>query len=169
MRKLDSLRAFLIGYLPVLKRNPDKLDMTVSRGNLSAWSITDPNRISFEYRYTASIVIEDYNADPDTVFLPLTIWIDANQKDLFQNHDNAENQISYQVDRIDAKTYDIALTLPLTETVRAIMRPDGKGYDISHDNEAGQTDSVINLAATGALLKHLYGNGELLIPDESDG
>jgi len=163
MKKLDSLRAFLTGYIPALRRAPDKLDMAVSRGHLVSWMTS---ALGFEYRFTASLVIEDYAGDPDTVFLPLILWVRQNQPELLQNHDLADNQIAYQVDRIDADTVDIAVTLPLTETVRVVPRPDGSGADLIHVDEPGLADSVIDVDPAGALLKTLYANGDLLLPED---
>ena len=74
-----------------------------------------------------------------------------------------------QVDRIDADTVDIAVTLPLSESVRVVPRPDGSGSDLIHLDEPDLADSVIPVDPPGALLKTLYANGALLLPEDEAG
>lgn len=167
MKKLDALKAFLLRYIPELKRNPDNLTVTVQRGQIVARA---GENLGFEYVFTASILVTDYSADTDTVFLPLMLWIRENQRDLLQNFDKADNSISFQVDVLDDETVDIAITLPLTEAVDVRRKADGSGFDMSHRKEPAQIDGFIkdfpDLPGCETLLRQIYTDGELLLPKD---
>jgi len=170
MKKLDALKKFLLAYIPELKRNPDNLTVSVQRGQVVA---RDGENLGFEYVFTASLIVTDYTCDPDTVFMPLMLWVRENQRDLVQNFDKSDNNISFQVDIIDDATVDIAITLPLTEAVDVRRRKDGGGYDLTHRDEPPQIDAFLtgfpDLPGCETLLRQIYTNGGLLLPADDAG
>lgn len=163
MNKLNALRAFLIQYAPELKRNPDKLHVSATRGNLESWLTSS---LSYGYSYDASIVVEDFAGSPDEIFLPILLWLRTNEVALVQSMTGGASPISFQVDQIDAKTIDLAITLPLTEAVDVALQ-DG-GYRLDRRPEPPQIDTGLQIAIPDVpgLLQQLFGNNDQLLPDE---
>jgi hypothetical protein len=162
MNKLNALRAFLIQYAPELKRNPDKLHISATRGNLESW-LTAP--LSYGYSYDASILVEDFAGSPDEIFLPILLWLRTNEVALVQSMTGGASPISFQVDQIDDKSIDLAITLPLTEAVGVELQ-DG-GYKLERRPEPPQIDTVlqIDIPDVPGLLQQLFGNDDQLLPD----
>ncbi|KAF0182661.1 MAG: hypothetical protein FD163_2526, partial [Hyphomonadaceae bacterium] len=81
--------------------------------------------LSFEYFYTLEVILVDFAHEPETVILPILAWLQINQPDLLQNHQNANSAISFEAQILDAGLYDISLTLELTEVIVTTKNPDG--------------------------------------------
>ncbi|SUJ23404.1 P2 phage tail completion protein R (GpR) [Sphingomonas paucimobilis] len=60
MRKVDSLRDLLVRAVPALAADPSKLAIFVDRGQI----IARAGNLSFEYRCSVNLVVEDYAGDP---------------------------------------------------------------------------------------------------------
>lgn len=116
MQKLATLREALVEALPHFKDSPDALVMYIDegsiRGNLA-------RGLSFAYAYKIKALATDYPAHPDSLIVPLLGWIKRHQPDLLQNPDRADD-IKFAVEILSAKTYDIEITIPVTESVRVI-------------------------------------------------
>lgn len=110
MNKLQKMRAFLIDAVPTLKRDPDKLLVFAEEGHLE-----NPPRaphLSFTYHYTASLVLTDFGADPDTVVVPLLAWLKKNQPDRADLR-----ALEFSAEILNNKDVDIEIRVPLTEFV----------------------------------------------------
>jgi hypothetical protein len=112
MNKPQSLRSALEVALPELKQNPDRMLVFIDKGQIV--STQSPN-FSFEYHYTLNIVITDYSAHSDTVFIPLLVWVREHQPSLLTGR--AEGGMSFEAEAINHETTDISITLNLTEAV----------------------------------------------------
>jgi hypothetical protein len=131
MNKPSSLRQALVAALPDLARNPDSLLVFVDKGSVIA---TYAPGLSFEYSYTLNVILTDYAGDPDTVMVPLLMWVHANQPELLDNVDLRPDGITFEADIIHHDACDLSLSLKLTERVIVSEGNDGR-LDIVHVDE----------------------------------
>lgn len=68
MNKPQSLRHALNKAVPYVRNNPDKLHLFVDNGSLVA---TGASSMSWEYRYTLNVVIEDFSGDQNLLMAPV--------------------------------------------------------------------------------------------------
>ena len=127
MLKPESLRKHLATAIPELARNPDQLLVFIDNGSLAS---TAADGLSFEYRYTLNLILTDYAGHPDTVMVPLLIWIGIHQNELLANPGN-RSAIAFDADLLANDKVDLSIRLPLTERVGVHPR-DGGGYNIEH-------------------------------------
>ncbi|MFC3549457.1 phage tail protein [Lysobacter cavernae] len=127
MIKPDSLRAHITTAVPELARDPDRLLIFIERGSLVA---TYAPGLSFEYRYTLSLIVTDFAGHPDAVMVPLLVWLSRHQPELLANPDRRE-QIGFEAELLANDKVDLEIKVPLTERVGVHPR-DGGGYDIEH-------------------------------------
>ncbi|WP_337881770.1 phage tail protein [Chromobacterium haemolyticum] len=114
MNKPASCRAAIEAALPYLKDEPDRLLMFIDGGHIAA-GMGGPG---FEYRYTLTIGLLDFNQHPDAVMIPLLQWLRANEPALLQNPDKAREAITFDAEILNHSSYDLKLQLKLTERVR---------------------------------------------------
>ena len=76
MNKPQSLRRALNKAVPYVRNNPDKLHLFVDNGSLVA---TGTSSMSWEYRYTLNVVIEDFSGDQNLLMAPVLLWLRDNQ------------------------------------------------------------------------------------------
>lgn len=122
MRFPDSIRDHLAAALPELARNPEALDIYVTGGTVA--SRFTPN-LGFELRYTLRLLLLNFRGAPGQLFLPLLLWLRANQPELLLNHEKGVEQIRFEVDIVDNQAVDIEVHIPLSEAVDVL--PDGNG------------------------------------------
>jgi len=113
MQKPDHLRAHLVQALPELQYHPDKLLLFVDEGHIIATGVSG---LSFEYRYTLTIILTDYTGSPDAVMVPLLDWLHVHQNELLMNPDRRES-IRFEADILAGGQVDLQIQLPLTERV----------------------------------------------------
>lgn len=82
MNKPQSLRHALNKAVPYVRNNPDKLHLFVDNGSLVA---TGASSMSWEYRYTLNVVIEDFSGDQNLLMAPVLLWLRDNQPDAINN------------------------------------------------------------------------------------
>ena len=121
MIKPSSLRAHLTQAIPELRRDPDKLQLVIDRGSLNA---TAAPGLSFEYAYTATIILLDFTGHPDSVMVPLLIWITQHQSELLANPAR-RGEIGFEAEILSNEACDLSIKLPLTERVGVHPRPEG--------------------------------------------
>lgn len=124
MHKPHSLRAALNRSVPYLQKNPDKLHLFVDKGSVVA---TAASSISWEYRYTLNLIIEDFSEDQNLLVAPIVHWLRENQSDSVDNSSLRERLFTFEVDFLRNDACDISIELQLTE--RVIVSSDG---DSSH-------------------------------------
>ncbi|NSX15622.1 phage tail protein [Cupriavidus taiwanensis] len=130
MMKPNSLREALTAAVPDLARHPEKLHVFVDEGRLVA---TGARSLSFEYRYTLTLIVTDFAAGSDEIMVPVLAWLRVNQPELFFSPAQREDGVKFEADILNHTTVDLALKLPLTE--RVTVRVNGAGYLVEHHPE----------------------------------
>lgn len=154
MTKIDSLRDLLLRAVPALRANPETLSIFVDRGRVAARA---GGSLSFEYRYTLNLVVQEFAGDRDAIIVPVLAWIARYQSDLLARP-NGE-PIAFEAELLDATTTDLSLTIELKERV-AVERLPGGGYKIVHvDDDADALDRFDGTC--GVTLWQLFLNEEL--------
>lgn len=151
MKKHDSLRAALTAALPELAREPNALAIMIEQGSIAARH--GPN-LGWEYRYDCHLVLIDYRAAPEQLFLPLLLWLRIHQPDLLLNHDRGAQAIKFTLDVIDQEAVDIEIVLPLTEAVDVLPQPDGS-YRMTIRDEPPIAGTELIIDPT-ALLRQIF-------------
>ncbi|EBD9256297.1 phage tail protein [Salmonella enterica] len=133
MNKPQSLRSALNKAVTYVRNNPDKLHLFVDNGSLVA---TGASSMSWEYRYTLNVVIEDFSGDQNLLMAPVLLWLSENQAGAINNPELREKLFTFEVDILRNDVCDISLNLQLTErvlvstdgnvsSVEAVPEPDG--------------------------------------------
>lgn len=138
MLKPDLLRAFLTAAIPALQGVADRLQVFIDKGSIRATGV--PARsgvVGFEYRYTCTLILQDFAGHPDAVMLPVVAWVALNEPELLANYDKNRTGIAFEADILSAKAIDLQISLDLTERVIATPRLGG-GFDIVHAAEPAQ-------------------------------
>lgn len=154
MTKIDSLRDLLLRAVPSLRANPETLSIFVDRGRVAARAGAS---LSFEYRYTANLVAQDFAGSPDEIIVPVLAWISRHQPELMAKP-NGE-PIAFEAELLDAETSDLSLTIELSERVTVESLPNGSRSIVHIDDDADTYDRFEGLC--GANLWQLYLNNEL--------
>ena len=129
MKKPDSLRAALIIALPDIAESPSKLAMYVDNGKVVHRPTMNPAgeaSLSFEYRYQLNVMLLDFAGDPESVFLPILVWMREHQADTLQNLQKAIDAIRFEVDILNAREVDLSIELELTEQAIVTKGDDGR-------------------------------------------
>lgn len=151
MIKPDSLREHLTEALPELRRNPEQMMVFIDRGGLIA---TAAPGLSFEYSYTLTLIFTDYAGHPDSIMVPLLVWISTQQPELLANPAR-RGEIAFEAELLDNDRVDLSIKIPLTERVGVHAR-EGGGYNVEHYPEP-QLEQ-----AFGAEHWQVYVKGELV-------
>lgn len=114
MNKPASLRRALEAELPDLKASPDKLKVFIDEGAVDS---SGSRSLSFEYRYTLNIIVQDYAQHPDRLMLTILRWLHSNQPDLLDNRDKRRDGFTFEAEILNHAQIDIAIRLQLTERV----------------------------------------------------
>lgn len=114
MQKPAQIRAALSSAIPFFKTNPAQVAIIVETGKLRAREPID----SFEYNYTLTILITDYTAEPETIFIPLLNWAVANELTSIQSHEKANDLINFDIAILDDGAYDIEIKMDLSEAIK---------------------------------------------------
>lgn len=163
MEKPKSLRALLHSVVPELKRHPTKLEMYAKAGKVRANFSLD--RMNYEYVYDLEITILDFTEAPDTVFLPIIIWLHRHEVAALQNPDR--DAIQFEIDVVDDKSVDISITLKLTEAMDVTPRKEG-GHTMQARKEAPMADHDPDFPCLKVRLREIYdGDNNLIVPDVS--
>jgi len=156
MLKPLSLRAHLSAATPELQRDPDKLTIFITNGNIVAAAATS---LSFLYRYTLKLVVLDYASHADAVFVPLLAWLQTQQVEIMENPDLREKSIRFEAEYLNNETMDLSIEIDLTE--RVIVKPgavpDSKDtatrYDVTHAAEPAHVGAISPAAYSRAYLE----------------
>lgn len=131
MYKPSSLKQYLINSVKELQRSPDRVLVFMDEGNVVCSSAPG---LSFEYRYTLTLIITDYAGQPDAVFIPLLAWVGEHQRELLDNHEQRQQAISFNAEVLANDLVDIEISLPLTERV-IVKRQDDGSLIMTHPQE----------------------------------
>lgn len=121
MKKPQSLRAALTLALPALATDPERLTVFVDQGTVKAIATSSA---SFTYEYQLNVLLMDFAGDPDKVMIALIEWARRHQPDLLAAG-NDQDTVSFEVDMLSNDTYDLAIKLSLTESIKVSKGKDG--------------------------------------------
>lgn len=134
MKKPESLKALLLASVPGLNDKPENLSMFIDKGRIAARL---SGSLSFEYRYTVNVVVQDYAGDVDALFVPLLAWVADQQPDLLER--DQQEPFSFESEILDGDLADISIDLELTERVK-VARTD-EGLVVTHLDEPSRADA----------------------------
>ena len=160
MQKPDGLRRLLLASVPGLRDAADRLQLFVDRGRVAARA---GRTLSFEYRYTLTVVVTDYAGAIDAITLPILAWIAEAEPALLTRED--QEPFAFEAEILDADTADVQIRIDLTERVRVSERAGG-GWDVVHVDEATAAIDAFP-GVCGVTLWQLYLR-DLLIAQTSD-
>lgn len=158
MRKADDLRRWLTAYIPELATHPDRLQIYLEAGAINA---RRSRTLSFAYSYTLKALITDFAGDVDTITVPILAWIEKEQPQLLARGDS--QPFAFEAELLDSDTFDIEISLEVTENVLVKLLPDCSGYDVQHPPEPGNADAFADVCAS---FLQGFGNAELLAQTE---
>jgi hypothetical protein len=149
MRKPEQLRRLLLRAVPGLADAPERLALYVDEGRIAARAGAS---LSFEYRYTANLVIQDYAGDRNAVVVPLLAWIAEAEPDLLAKPDS--EPFTFEAELLQDDAVDLSITLQLTERVAVVPGADG-GYEVRHlDEPPADADRFDGIC--GVILRRLH-------------
>jgi len=122
MKKLEDLRGHILANVPNLTRNPEKLLTFIEDGSIEFWE--GPN-LSHMYSFPIQLIITDYSGSVDNIILPLLSWLKVREP----GHD-PKNTLSFEAELLKNDSYDIAITVQVTE--RVIVKATEAGLDVEH-------------------------------------
>jgi len=122
MKKLEDLRGHLLANVPGLKRNPDKLLTFIEDGSIEFWP---GQNLSHAYAIPIQIIVTDYAGNVDDLVLPILSWLQVREP----GHDPM-NTIRFEAELLNNNSYDIAITVNVTE--RVIVKATEAGLDVEH-------------------------------------
>lgn len=130
MKKPLTLRRHLEASVPHLKRHPDKLNVWIDEGSVAS---KIGRGLSFEWRYTLTLLFTDFVDSPDTVVVPLLAWIAQNQYDLLTDPEKRTRALAFESEVIDHDKIDLQFKLQLSE--RVIVTATAGGWTCEHVDE----------------------------------
>ena len=170
MDKIASLRAALVAANPEFAKEPDRLKVFVDQGRLVSRRTA---KFGFQYRYTVRLFFEAFTHGPDQIMVPLLLWLRVHQPDLLLRYATEDENIRFAADILDEKSWDVAITFELQETVTVAPRPDGSGWDIVHLPEPSPDDPLLHPGLETAdgpvLLEQLFFGGNRILPRDQEG
>jgi hypothetical protein len=123
MIKLESLKIHLLAKIRNISIK--KVHVFADDGTIACHL---NGSLNFSYKYKATIIIEDLEAHPDVVFVPLLLWCQHNQVDM------QPEDIRFIAEPLDNGKVDLRIELPLDE--RVIVSQDINGnYQTEHLSE----------------------------------
>ncbi|RDE04690.1 phage tail protein [Sphingomonas aracearum] len=144
MKKPESLKSILLEAVPDLAAAPDKLALFVDKGSVASRGTAS---LSFEYRYTLSLVVMDYAGDVDALMVPVLAWIAREQPDLLFR--DGQEPFSFEVEILDGNTADVSIAIELTERVR-VERTAG-GLRTEHLSDVQSADEFAGVTGVSLL------------------
>lgn len=126
MNKLQDLRAQLLNFVDGLHDSPDTLLTFADKGKIVCNSLT----LSFEYQYTANVILTDFSGDSDKVMLVLLAWYQQHQQDKC-----FPTNFEFEADILANDKVDLSIKLELTERVIVSKNNMGQIESITHPAE----------------------------------
>ncbi|HFW3091449.1 TPA: phage tail protein [Salmonella enterica subsp. enterica serovar Reading] len=114
MIKRKLLREFLLRTVTWLKQNPEKLNMDIDDGRISA---TLARSLSHRHHYTLSVWITDWSGDTITLFALIELWLRRHEPDIFATEEARKTGFRYWIQEQDSVHSTINIRLALTERV----------------------------------------------------
>jgi P2 phage tail completion protein R (GpR) len=155
MDKLTSCRAAIVADNPEFARNPDRLLIWADKGTIATRRTA---QLGYEWRYRANILCEALTGSPDTVMVPLLLWLRDAQPDLLLNFERGNEAVKFEAHILDETSWDVKIEFDLTEAI--VLTPKaGGGWDITHLPEPSPVDQPLDGAGFAPL-------GEIWLGDQ---
>ena len=130
MKKPQTLRRHLEACIPHLRCHPDKLRIYIESGAIA----TKPGvSLSFEWRYKLTLLFTDVVDSPDTLVVPLLVWLSIHQPDLIADAERRYKTLTFEAEPVDHEALDIVFNLELSE--RVIVKAVPGGFECEHADE----------------------------------
>lgn len=114
MLKPESLRRHLEAADPWVAAHPDRVLTFVDEGSVRT---TLTRGLSYEYAYTLNLIFTDFEQHPDTLIVPILLWLRQYQPEMVQNPDLMREGFAFEADILTHQTMDLSIKLQLTERV----------------------------------------------------
>lgn len=101
---------------------------------------TGASSMSWEYRYTLNVVVEDFSGDQNLLMAPVLLWFRENQPDAINNPELREKLLTFEVDILRNDVCDISLNLQLTE--RVLVSTDGGISTVEAEPEPNEPEEM---------------------------
>ncbi|MEQ5834227.1 phage tail protein [Marinobacter sp. NFXS9] len=122
MKKLADLRNHILTNVRHLKKNPDKLLTFIEDGNIECWQGTN---LSHKYTLPVRLIVTDYAGEVDEIIIPILSWLLVREPGF-----DPKNSISFEAELLNNNSYDISVTVNITE--RVIVNATEAGLDVEH-------------------------------------
>ncbi|WP_067754916.1 phage tail protein [Orrella dioscoreae] len=122
MKKPIEVRNMLRQACPAFAADPTKLSVFVDEGTVHCDGRVS---LSHEYRYTLTIIVQDYSGDLHNLVVPLLAWLRLSQPEQFENKDLRERMFAIEVELLSESTADVEIKLQLTERAIVTKADDG--------------------------------------------
>ena len=155
MLKPGSLRAAIAAAVPLFVADPDRLKVWVDDGRIVA---RRTKALGFEYRYQLQVYAEAVTIGPDELLVPILFWLRKNQPDLLLRFQDDAAAIRFAADILDANSWNIAVTLDLSEAMSVTPKADGTGFDVAALPEPSPDDPPLDGALVDQPLVALSAN-----------
>lgn len=139
MLKSELMRAAIVAHNPFFTREPDRLEVYVTKGNIVASGTPSP---SFAYKYELNVLAMDYPGELDDLAIPILAWAAENQTELLFNPARRESGIGFDAQILNDGTADILFVISATENVVITSGQNGRPV-ATHRVEPKMQDDVI--------------------------
>lgn len=130
MLKPDQIREVITRANEYLRRDPDKLQVFLDNGSIAS---RGAKSLSYEYRYTLNVIVQDYPDHADKIIIPLLAYLRAQQPELFENREKSDQVIRFDAEILNNATIDLSIEIDLTE--RVIVAPSDSGFSATYVGE----------------------------------
>lgn len=154
MKKLVDLRDHIIKNVPDLKRNPDKLLTFIEDGSIEFWQ--GPN-LSHNYTIPARIIVTDFSGDIDHLIVPILSWLSYREPGV-----DPENSISFEAEILNNESWDLSVTVNITERVIVKALPEG----FSTEHVLPEPPMEMDANAEWQIIMDLHGLNEPVLGDD---
>ena len=127
MEKPASLRAAITAAAPELAANPDRLTLYIIEGTVTAAKAS----LGHKLQYRLNINITDFSGSINRLNVAIINWLQTHQPDILGPGSVPADAYVFEADILNSGSYDIAIVLRLTETIRALVDAAGQIH-ISH-------------------------------------
>lgn len=154
MKKLADLRAHILANVPELHKNPDKLVTFIEDGQIEYWKGAN---LSHNYTLPVRVIIINYTGSVDNIVVPILAWLSYREPGA-----DPENAISFEAELLNNDSYDLAITVNITE--RVIVKATEAGLDVEH--VLPEPEMEMNADAEWQIIMDLHGLEEPVSGDD---
>lgn len=154
MRKLADLRNHILQNVPELNRNRNQLVTFIEDGQIEFWR--GPN-LSHNYTLPVRIIVTDYAGDIDAIVVTVLAWLSYREPGL-----DPQSAISFEAELLNNDSYDLAITVNITERVIVRATPEG----LTTEHVLPEPEMEMNDDAEWRIIMDLHGLDEPVPNDD---